>query len=257
MPVPGARTTVLISNEKDGVTMEAKNIHCPGCGKPASGRFCNHCGAALAGAGSAAQWNAQRIAPWAALGIASVSLAISLLAWFDRGSRVEQPATAMSSESAAAAFATPGAPVDLSSMSPRQAADRLFNRIMSASERGDQVEAMRFVPMALQAYAGLGALDNDARYHMALIHLVADDTAKARAQIDSLRKSTPAHLLAAMLEHQIAERGGNQGAAVRAAKTFLAAYAAEIATGRTEYQDHRGNIDRFRQAALAGTAARN
>jgi predicted Zn-dependent protease len=194
--------------------------------------------------------------PWAALGISIVALVFSLLAWIDRGGSAEPPATAPSSESAAAAFSAPGAPVDLSSMTPRQAADRLFNRIMAASERGDRVEAMQFVPMALRAYDGVGTLDNDARYHVALIHLVAGDTAKARAQIDSLRKSVPGHLLASMLEYQIAERAGNEGAAVRAYKAFLAAYDTEIAAGRTEYQDHQGAIDRFRQAALANTAGK-
>jgi predicted Zn-dependent protease len=142
-------------------------------------------------------------------------------------------------------------------MTPRQAADRLFNRVMTANESGDRAEAMRFVPMALQAYEGLGALDNDARYHVALIHLVAGDTAKARVQIESLRKSAPGHLLASMLEYQIAERAGNEGAAIRAYKTFLAAYDTEIAAGRSEYHDHQGSIDRFRQDALTNTAGKS
>jgi hypothetical protein len=202
------------------------------------------------------KWNAQTVAPWAALGIAAMALAVSLMAWFDRGGGPEQPAMTSSSQSAAAAFSPSGTPPDLSSMSPREAADRLFNRVMSASERGDRVEAMQFVPMALQAYNGLGTLDNDARYHVALIHLTAGDTAKARVQIDSLRKSVPGHLLASMLEYQIAERDGKEGAARQAYKAFLAAYNAEIAAGRTEYEDHRGSIDRFRQAAQANTAAK-
>jgi hypothetical protein len=199
----------------------------------------------------------QSIVPWAALGISIVALVVALLAWFDRGGRAQQPAEAMSSESAAAAFSSPGQPPDLSSMTPRQAADRLFNRVMTANESGDRAEAMRFVPMALQAYEGLGTLDNDARYHVALIHLVAGDTAKARVQIESLRKSAPGHLLASMLEYQIAERAGNEGAAIRAYKTFLAAYDTEIAAGRSEYHDHQGSIDRFRQDALTNTAGKS
>jgi len=141
-------------------------------------------------------------------------------------------------------------------MTPRQAADRLFNRIMTASENGDTAEALRFAPMAIQAYTNLGTLDNDARYHMALIQLTVGDTAKARVQIDSLRKSVPGHLLATILEYDIAERGGNKGAAARASKKFLAVYDAEIVTGRTEYQDHHGTIDRFRQAALTRSKKR-
>jgi predicted Zn-dependent protease len=141
-------------------------------------------------------------------------------------------------------------------MSPRQAADRLFNRVMAASENGDSAEALRFAPMALQAYNNLGTLDNDARYHVALLHLTTDDTKGARVQVDLLRKSVPRHLLGFMLEHEIAERSGKQDSAARAFKAFLAAYDAEIATGREEYQDHLNTIERFRKAAHAGVAGK-
>ena len=123
-------------------------------------------------------------------------------------------------------------------MSPRQAADRLFNRVMAASENGDSAEALSFAPMALQAYNDLGTLDNDARYHVALLHLTTGDIKSARVQIDKLRQSVPNHLLGFMLEHQIAERSGKQDSAARAYKAFLAAYDAEIAVGRAEYRDH-------------------
>ena len=76
-------------------------------------------------------------------------------------------------------------------MSPRQAADRLFNRVMAASENGDTAEALQFAPMALQAYDNLGTLDNDARYHVALLHLTAGDIKSARVQIDLLRQVRP------------------------------------------------------------------
>jgi hypothetical protein len=106
--------------------------------------------------------------------------------------------------------------------------------------------------MALQAYDGLGALDNDARYHVALLHLTSEDIKGARVQIEMLRQSAPNHLLGFMLEHQIAERGGKKDSAARAYKAFLAAYDAEMAAGRAEYQDHQGSIERFRAAAQSG-----
>jgi hypothetical protein len=189
-----------------------------------------------------------------AIGVAGIALVVAVGSWTDRGDPAPElmpPPRPMSS-----ALPEFGAPPDLSSMTPRQAADRLFNRIMTASESGNRDEALRFAPMALQAYDGLGTLDNDARYHVALIHLTAGDTAKARAQIDRLRKSVPGHLLASMLEQQIAERGGNQGAVARAYQSFLAAYDAEIAAGRAEYLDHQGSIDRFHQAAQASAAGK-
>jgi predicted Zn-dependent protease len=145
----------------------------------------------------------------------------------------------------------PDQPVDLASMSPRDAADRLFNRVMVASESGNTAEALKFAPMALQAYDNLGTLDNDARYHVALLHLTLGDNKNARVQIDKLRQAVPNHLLGIMLEHQIAERGGKKDSAARAYKAFLAAYDAEIAAGRTEYQEHQGSIEHFREAAQA------
>jgi hypothetical protein len=78
------------------------------------------------------------------------------------------------------------------------------------------------------------------------------DIKGARVQIEMLRQSAPNHLLAFMLEHQIAEHGGKKDSAARAYKAFLAAYDAEMATGRKEYQDHQGSIERFRAAAQAG-----
>lgn len=259
--------------------MKEKSIQCPSCGQPAAGKFCSHCGApivsacpscgaavkpgsrachacgtSLTAAVTPAPWSAQTIAPWVALGIAAIALGVALVALLNRGSSAEVPVppfTPLSSMGAA-----PGQPVDLASMSPRQAADRLFNRVMAASENGNTAEALQFVPMALQAYNNLGTLDNDARYHVALLHLTTGDIQSARAQVDMLRKSAPKHLLAFMLEHEIAERSGKPDGAARAYQAFLAAYDAEIATLREEYQDHHNTIERFRQAAQTGVAGK-
>lgn len=259
--------------------MNAKSVQCPSCGKSAAGNFCSHCGAPIVSVcpscgtevkpGSRAchecgtsltapaapkQWNAQMIAPWAAIGIATIALAVALVTWFDRSSGTAAPAPFSSPMSSTAP--APGQPVDLASMSPREAADRLFNRVMIANESGNTAEALKFAPMAIQAYDGLGTLDNDARYHVALIHMTTGDIDGARVQIEMLRKSVPNHLLGFMLEHQIAERGGKKDSAARAYKDFLAAYDAEIAKGRAEYQDHLGSIERFREAAKAGMAGK-
>ena len=110
--------------------------------------------------------------------------------------------------------------------------------------------------MALQAYNNLGALDNDARYHVALLHLTAGDIKSARVQVELLRKSVPNHLLGFMLEHQIAERSGKKDSAAQSFKAFLAAYDAEIATQRAEYQDHLKTIERFHKAAQTSVAGK-
>ncbi|BAV33742.1 hypothetical protein SCL_1431 [Sulfuricaulis limicola] len=258
--------------------MNAKTVKCPGCGKPAAGNFCGHCGTPIVTScpeceaevkpGSRAcqecgasllpampkQWNAQTIAPWAAILIAMLALGVALSALF--GQSGGAPAPAPFAQSMSPAVPAPGQMVDLASMSPREAADRLYNRVMAASEKGDVAEALRFAPMALQAYDGLGSLDNDARYHVALLHLTTEDIKGAQVQIEMLRQSAPNHLLGFMLEHQIAERAGKKDGAARAYKAFLAAYDAEMAKGREEYQDHLKSIERFRAAAQAGMAGK-
>lgn len=196
--------------------------------------------------------NARTIAPWAALGIAALALVVALVALFDRARDDVSPAPMRFSQSLSIPFTSTAQPPDLSRMSPREAADRLFNRVMAASENGNNAEVLQFTPMALQAYDKLGTLDNDARYHVALLHLTANDSKSARMQIDLLRKTAPRHLLAFLLEHQIAELSGKQDNVVRIFKDFLAAYDAEIAAGRPEYQDHLSSIERFRTAARAG-----
>ncbi len=259
--------------------MKEKSIQCPNCGQSAAGKFCSHCGtsivstcpscgkpvkpgsrachecgASLMAPVTPAPWSAQTIAPWAAIGIATIALVVALVPLFGRGKSAEAPAPSFPPLSST--VPTPGQPVDLASMSPRQAADRLFNRVMAASENGDTAEALQFAPMAIQAYDNLGTLDNDARYHVALLHITAGDIKSARVQVDMLRLSSPNHLLAFMLEHQIAERSGNKDTAARAYKAFLAAYDAEIAMGREEYQDHMKTIERFRKAAQTSMAGK-
>ena len=227
---------------------------CPSCGtevKPGS-RACHECGASFTAQVPAVQWIAQTILPWVAIGVSMIALIVAVVALFDQGSG--GAAQAPTSPAMTSTAPAPAQAVDLANMSPRQAADRLFNRVMTASENGNSEEALRFAPMALQAYDNVGELDNDARYHVALLHLTTDDIKSARGQIDKLRQSAPNHLLGIMLEHQIAVRSGKKDSATRAYKAFLAAYDAEIATGRVEYQEHRGGLERFRTAAQASLA---
>ena len=258
--------------------MEAKTIHCAGCGKTASGNFCSHCGApllaacpacgaevrpgsracsqcglALAGQAQPRRWTAQTIAPWAALGLAALALTVALGPWSDRSSSTIAGAPVRFSQLSAPGAPAPGQPPDLSTMSPREAADRLFNRVMTASENGATEEAQRFAPMAIQAYERAGPLDNDGRYHVALVYLTTGDSKSARAQIAKLRATAPNHLFGFMVEHQIAVKSGDSAAADRATRAFEAAYDQERATGRVEYQEHAGGVERFHTAAQAGT----
>lgn len=239
--------------------MNENNNPCPSCGQPASGSFCSHCGASLT---ASKKINAQAIVPWAAIGISVVALVISLVA-LDSGSggSKSSPHSAIKMPAQTSPFALPlgssfpatqqsaSQPPDLSNLTPRQAADQLFNRIMTASENSNPQEVKRFAPMAVEAYKKLPVLDNDARYHLTLIYMAVGDINNTLDQLGKLRKNAPQHLLALILEHNLAEKIGHKKSAIKAYKDFLAAYETEILVGRPEYKDHEGSIDRFRKRA--------
>jgi tetratricopeptide (TPR) repeat protein len=140
----------------------------------------------------------------------------------------------------------PGQPPDLSSMTPREAADRLFNRVMMADERGDREEALQFAPMAVAAYEQLESLDLDALYHLGLIHAAAGELERAEEHLERLKAVVPAHLLASLLEHRLALANDDAAKAALAATRFQEHYDEEIAIERPEYLDHRASIDKFR-----------
>ena len=53
--------------------------------------------------------------------------------------------------------------VDLSSMTPREAADRLFNRVMTAVAADDSTEVVSFLPMAIRSLELAEPLDTLSR----------------------------------------------------------------------------------------------
>ena len=147
--------------------------------------------------------------------------------------------------------ATATAAPDISSLTPRERFDRLFNRVMAAAENGDSAEVGRFLPMARMAYEQLPALDPDARYHMAMLHLQGGAPAAALAQADTIDRTAPKHLFAPLIREAEAVQRGDGAAAAAARQAFLAAYDAEIALERPEYGDHRGALERFRGESTA------
>ncbi len=140
-----------------------------------------------------------------------------------------------------------------SALTPVEAAEQLFNHVMAASERGDTEETQRFAPLALEAYGQLATLDNDAHYHVGLIHVTMGDAESAQAELDAIRGSVSNHLLGIMLEHAIAEAKGDDDGVAAAYARFVSAYNTELLTDRDEYRGHRNGIDGFR--ARADTAA--
>ena len=147
---------------------------------------------------------------------------------------------------------TPAGAPDISSLSPREQADRLFEIVMTAHEQGDFGRVSQFASMALQAYDLLGPLDADAHYHVGLMSAITGNAPEALARVDSIWSTAPNHLLATMLRNSVAQMEGDSAMVVESQQKFLEDYDTEITTDRLEYQLHERAIENFR-ARVEGT----
>jgi len=145
------------------------------------------------------------------------------------------------------------APPDISRMSPEERANRLYNRIMTLHSAGKTDSAEFFLPMALQAYAMLPALDIDARYHVGVLYLTGGDAAGALAEADTILRTSPTHLFGFMLRAHGSELRKDPKGEQQAYRAFLKNEAAERARKLPEYADHAQNLDMFHERATRAT----
>ncbi len=135
-------------------------------------------------------------------------------------------------------------------MTPLEQFDRLFERVMRASEGGDTTTVANFLPMALQAYQQLGVADADARYHAGLLQLRAGNETAALALADTILASAPDHLFALALRVAVEDaRGGTGAPSVLAA--FAEAYAKEMVAPKPEYAGHQTLLDEMQARAAS------
>lgn len=239
-------------------------MNCPSCGASASGNFCNNCGASL----GARACNACRaeLSPQARfchrcgtpVGGSPAARPSDRRAWTIAGAlcvllvggivyQVSSSAPEPVAPDMANAGNTEGPAPDISTMSPRERFDRLFNRIMQAAEQGAADQVAQFTPMALGAYQQLDTIDVDARYHAAVIHLQAGNLAQAKALADTILAEVPGHLFGYVVRGTAAHIEGNTEGERRAQREFLAHFPAESAAKRVEYLEHRPVLDEFKQ----------
>ena len=233
----GAPLTGPATCEKCGAALSARAKFCPGCGAPTGSRAAGHPGERT---------------PWVVAGVAVAVAVVAVVAVFARSGAPAPPA-----EDAAAA-AGAGQATDLTQMTPRQAADRLFDRVMLASESGDTAQVAQFGPMAIQAHNVLeGGLDPDARLHVGLISLAMGNAAGAAAQADTVLRGSPTHLYGLVLRARAAALAGDAAGRRRALEAFLRSYAAERARNLPEYAQHARLLSDTRDLAerTAGAAA--
>jgi hypothetical protein len=174
--------------------------------------------------------------PWAIGGLAFVVLVVIVAAQRASDAPVA-PATG------GPAMGAPGAAPDISSMTPRERANRLFDRIMRLDGEGKRDSVTTFAPMAFGAYEALGELDLDLRYDYGRVAEVAGNLDLAAAQADTILQQAPDHLLGLVLAMRVADRRGDTARRNQFAHRLLAAESSERAKGLEEYRLHQGDLD--------------
>ncbi|HWK89513.1 MAG TPA: zinc ribbon domain-containing protein [Longimicrobium sp.] len=229
----------------------AVNATCRECQNPlpAGARFCNQCGVPVAAVAAVAARPRQPVAAWAVAGAAVAVAAAAVLAPRFRG---EEPPVA------AAPLATPapaGDPsqIDVASMPPREAADRLFNRAMQTSAGPDTTRLGFFTGMAIQAYGRVPERDADLHYHLGELYRLQGDAVAVRAQADSVLAADPEHLFGLVMAGRAEQMRGNADASRASYRRFLGVYTAQVARNLREYQDHAQALPALRQEAEQAT----
>jgi len=261
---------------------------CPGCGSPGTGRYCSSCGAPLAGAtcqacaaelspgakfchrcgtavGSAAvspvattRESRTNALPWIVAALAFLALfAMAAGRGFNAtrsstvdGSQNALPQAGLDDRAGGSPDEAGGirAP-DISSLSPQERADRLYNRVMLLASQGKIDSVQFFAPMALTAYQMLSPLNSDQRYDMGRIGEVAGAIPLAKAQADSILRENPNHLLGLILEARLATLAGDTAGLHSYERRLLASQKAELAKKRDEYVRHQDDITSALQQA--------
>ena len=223
-------------------------MNCHACGAPlgATAKFCHKCGAQVGGTQTAG-WRVGL--PWAVAGAALGALLTVVALRLGAGSREPGAGDAAEATAPSSQLSAP----DISQMSPEERATRLYNRVMMLHTQGKADSAEFFLPMALQAYAMLPALDVDARYHIGVLDLAGGNAAAALAQADTIRRAIPTHLFGFMLRARARDLQRDAAGARRAYADFLKSEAAERTRQRPEYAEHAENLEAFHQQATQVT----
>ncbi len=212
---------------------------CPQCDAPSEvgDRFCTRCGLALGKAAGRAKARAGGLRggpgwlAWVVAGALAFILVIVVVV-MPNG---EREITMSPPPASSGATLGPTDAVPLSSMTPREAASRLFARVMRAVEADDQAQADMFLPMAIAAYDRIAALSLDDRFHLSLLHAAGSDGPSALAVAEAGLSIRPTHLLCLAAAAEGALLIGDEAKAAGYYQTLLDAYDEESAAGLEEY----------------------
>ena len=253
---------------------KASGPFCPQCQKPATGNFCQSCGTNLGGRfcdqcgaklspsatfcsqcgakGDPATASRRELAaavvgnnlPWWIAGAAMFALIVYIGVTMVRPGPVGAPAVA-------GPVATGPAAIDLNSMTPREAADRLYNRVMESAAQGDSTGAQAFLPMAIGAYERARPLDHDGLFHLSLLQRTAMDLEGALLSARAILEEDPNHVLGLSAAAIAARELGLEEDARAYFERILAGYDEQAARGLPEYLDHARIMSTVRDTAEA------
>lgn len=243
------------------------DVHCNQCGSKAEpgARFCNSCGAPIAaGAGVASGSGASGLAAgegdggsqtawWVAGGLFLALILAVVIPPIQRAQEDQAaPAAAVNAPFAGGGAAAPGAAsTDITSMTPIEAADRLYERVMVAASAGDSAQVQMFLPMSVAAYERARPLDADGLFHLSVLQRMALQAEEALATAEEALAAHPDHLL------NLAAAGGaaaDLGQDERARELYgrmLEVWDDEIAKQLDEYMLHESMLPDLRAEAEA------
>jgi len=250
----------------------ASGNFCQNCGSGLGGRFCNQCGGALgAGAkfcgecGSAVGSGTRKPTGPGHRAVAAEVVGGSNLPWWIAGvamfvaifmiglqmvSPGGPPAPAATVPQAAA-----GTPPDISNMTPIEAADRLFTRVMQSISAGDSAVAQQFMPMAIAAYQRARPLNLDGLFHLSMLNRTAMNLEAALDQALEIIEQDPNHLLGLAAAAEAAIELGEDDEAEIHYRRIAEIYDEEVERPLEEYDAHRAIVVALKQDAerfLAG-----
>lgn len=244
-----------------GTRLEREETRCGACGQRLTSEalYCGGCGRPVA---PRPRKSARAYLPWifSALALAAFAVALTLFVQSQSGPRgadglITGGLPAGSREAgqvlpapAAGGGSSPGMPsaAEIAAMSPREAADRLFDRSMTERQTGDTARARFFADMAVQAYGRVPAseLDPDARFHLGLLRLLLNDPSAARREAEAVLEREPENLYGLVLAVGAAEAAGDPADVRRARERLRAAVASGESPDRERYAPHRSFLER-------------
>ncbi|MGY8776548.1 MAG: hypothetical protein ACKVIN_00355 [Longimicrobiales bacterium] len=255
---------------------------CNQCGSQiaASGKFCNECGAkadgvlvASSGGASPATTSApaaRRTAapeavektpggqslPWWIAGAAMFAVIFMFGLQMVRPGPAAGPTIGSSGAGSVGGAPGAGAPPDISNMTPVEAADRLFNRVMGSISAGDSAAAQQFMPMAIAAYQRARPLTLDGLFHLSMLNRTAMNLEAALDVALEVVERDPNHLLGLAAAAEAAIELGLLDEAETHYRQILAIFDEESQRPLEEYDMHSQIVVVLKQDAEQFLATR-